>query len=145
MTTLSSQKRAGLALIQKYEGCELTAYRCPAGVWTIGYGRTTNVKPGDTCSQAQADAWLVEEYDHFEAQVLKLVTVALSEPQRGALVSLAYNIGVSAFRKSTLLRMLNAGDYAGASCQFGRWNKAGGKVLKGLVNRRLAETALFTS
>lgn len=142
MQNISSQ-RAGLALIKKYEGCKLTAYKCPAGVWTIGYGRTTNVKEGDTCSQAQADAWLIEEYDRFESQVRKLVSVLLNEAQLGALVSFTYNVGVGAFKSSTLLKMLNAGDYVGASLQFARWNKAGGKVLKGLTNRRLAETALF--
>ncbi len=86
---------------------------------------------------------MIEEYDRFESQVRKLVSVLLNEAQLGALVSFTYNVGVGAFKSSTLLKMLNAGDYVGASLQFARWNKAGGKVLKGLTNRRLAETALF--
>lgn len=143
MTQNNEKQRAGLALIKEFEGCELTAYRCPAGVWTIAYGRTTNVKPGDTCSQAQADEWLIEEYDAFESKVRQAINVPVTDNQLGALVSFTYNIGVSAFRKSTLLRKLNAHDYAGASIEFSRWNKAGGKVLNGLVRRRLAETALF--
>lgn len=93
---MTNSSRAGLALIKTYEGCKLTAYLCPAGKWTIGYGRTTNVKKGDTCSQAQADAWLLEEYDAFESKVRALVKVALTANQLGALVSFAYNVGVGA-------------------------------------------------
>lgn len=141
---MTNSSRAGLALIKTYEGCKLTAYLCPAGKWTIGYGRTTNVKKGDTCSQAQADAWLLEEYDAFESKVRALVKVALTANQLGALVSFAYNAGVGALKDSTLLRLLNAADYSGAAAQFARWNKGGGKVLPGLVKRRAAEAALFS-
>ena len=141
---MTNSSRAGLALIKTYEGCKLTAYLCPAGKWTIGYGRTTNVKKGDTCSQAQADAWLPEEYDAFESKVRALVKVALTANQLGALVSFAYNVGVGALKDSTLLRLLNAADYSGAAAQFARWTKGGGKVLPGLVKRRAAEAALFS-
>lgn len=141
---MTNSSRAGLALIKTYEGCKLTAYLCPAGKWTIGYGRTTNVKRGDTCSQAQADVWLLEEYDAFETKVRALVKVALSANQLGALVCFAYNVGLGALKDSTLLRFLNAGDFSGASAQFARWNKGGGKVLPGLVKRRAAEAALFS-
>ncbi|WP_231746330.1 lysozyme [Sphingobium baderi] len=134
-----------MALIKQYEGCKLKAYKCPAGIWTIGYGRTTNVKSGDTCSQTQADAWLIEEYDAFERQVLALVKVPLAANQLGALVSFTYNLGAQSLKESSLRRLLNEGDYEGAVVQFARWNKAGGKVLNGLVNRRAAETALFRS
>lgn len=139
----NTSQRAGLALIKQYEGVELKAYKCPAGILTIGYGRTTNVKAGDTCTQAQADAWLIAEYDGFERNVLALVKVTLTANQTGALVSFAYNVGVGALKGSTLLRKLNAGDYAGAADQFLVWNKAGGKVLAGLVKRRAAERGLF--
>jgi len=138
-------KRAGLSLIKSFEGCKLTAYLCPANVWTIGWGRTTGVKRGQTITQAQADRWLEEEYDAFERQVRASVRVPLTENQLGALVSFAYNVGIGALRSSTLLRLLNAGDYAGAAGQFARWNKAGGRVLRGLTIRRTAEAALFTS
>lgn len=140
---MTTSTRAGLSFIKQFEGCELKAYLCPAGVPTIGYGRTKGVKLGDTCSQAQADAWLTQEYDEFEAGVRKLVTVALTANQLGALVSFAYNIGLGALRTSTLLRVLNAGDYSGAASQFSRWNKAAGRVLAGLSRRRAAEAALF--
>ncbi|GFE76494.1 lysozyme [Novosphingobium sp. TCA1] len=140
---MTNSSRAGLGLVKTFEGCELNAYLCPAGVWTIGWGRTTNVKRGDTCTQAQADAWLVAEYDAFEAKVRSLVKVPLTTNQLGALVSFAYNVGVGALGSSTLLRLLNAGDYAGAAAQFGRWNKAAGRVLAGLTKRRAAEAALF--
>ena len=135
--------RNGLALIRQYEGCKLTAYLCPAKVWTIGWGRTTNVKQGDTCTQAQADAWLNEEYDAFEKKVRALVKVPVTANQLGALVSFAYNVGVGALGSSTLLKLLNAKNYVGAAGQFARWNKAGGKVLAGLTKRRASEAALF--
>jgi lysozyme len=132
-----------LSLIKQFEGCRLIAYLCPAGVWTIGWGRTTNVKRGDTCTQAQADAWLAQEYDAFEKKVGALVHVPVTANQLGALVSFAYNVGIGALGSSTLLRLLNAGHPDQAAAQFGRWNKAGGKVLAGLSKRRAAEAALF--
>ncbi len=132
-----------MCLIKQFEGCKLTAYLCPAGNPTIGYGRTTGVKLGQTITQAQADAWVVEEYDAFEARVRRIVTVPLTPNQLGALVSFAYNVGTGALASSTLLRLLNAGDYKGTAAQFARWNKAGGKVLAGLTKRRAAEAALF--
>lgn len=141
----NTSQRAGLALIKQYEGCKLKAYKCPAGIWTIGYGRTKKVKAGDTCSQAQADAWLIEEYDVFERQVLALVKVPLTANQLGALVSFTYNLGAQSLKESKLRRLLNEGDYDGAAGQFARWNKAAGKVLKGLVKRRAAEAALFAA
>lgn len=116
---------------------------CPAGVPTIGYGRTTGVRLGQKITQAQADAWLVQEYDTFEAQVRALVKVPLTANQLGALTSFAYNLGVGALRSSTLLKKLNAGDYQGAGAEFAKWVKAGGKTLTGLVRRRAAEAALF--
>lgn len=140
---MQNVSRNGLGLIKQYEGCKLTAYLCPAGVWTIGWGRTTNVKRGDTCTQAQADAWLHAEYDAFERKVRALVKVPVTDNQLGALVSFAYNVGVGALGSSTLLKLLNAKDYAGAADQFARWNKSGGRVLAGLTKRRASEAALF--
>lgn len=140
---MTNSSRAGLGLVKTFEGCKLTAYLCPAGLPTIGYGRTTGVKLGQKITQAQADAWVVSEYDEFEAKVRRIVTVPLTDNQLGALTSFAYNLGTGALASSTLLRLLNAGDYAGAAAQFGRWNKAGSKVLAGLTKRRTAEAALF--
>jgi lysozyme len=101
------------------------------------------VRLGQKIAQAQADAWLLEEYDVFERKVRSLVRVPLSANQLGALVSLAYNIGTGALGTSTLLKRVNEGKTAEAAAQFARWNKAGGKTLAGLTRRRAAEAALF--
>ena len=138
--------RTGLPILKQFEGCKLKAYLCPANVWTIGWGRTTNVKHGDTCTKAQADAWLSEEYDLFERGVLNLLDDQPTTPNMlGAMVSLAYNIGLGAFGKSSVLRNHLARRYANAAASFKLWNKGGGKVLPGLVRRRAAEAALYLS
>lgn len=130
-------------LVGEFEGFRDKAYKCPADVWTIGYGFTKGVKPGDTITKAEADVRLKRELNEFSAGICKYITVFLTQNQFDALVSFAYNIGLGAFKDSTLLRKLNARDYAGAAEQFPRWNKAGGKVLNGLVNRRARERELF--
>lgn len=130
-------------LIKNFEGCRLKAYKCPAGIWTIGYGRTTNVREGDTCTQEQADKWFDEEYSRYEKQVKNLVKVPVNENQLGALTSFSYNCGVGALKTSTLLKKLNNKDYKGASEEFLKWTRAGNKVLAGLTKRRNAEKALF--
>jgi lysozyme len=129
---------------------DLKAYRCPAGVWTIGFGHTgRDVKDGMTCTVAQAYAWLAADLDSAARAVDNLVTVPLSANQRGALASFVFNLGPNALRGSTLRRKLNAGDYAGAAAEFKKWVKAtvDGRVvtLDGLVTRRAAEAALFLS
>lgn len=134
----------GLALIKSFEGLRLQAYTCPAGVLTIGYGSTgPHVRPGMRITEQQADALLLSDLSRFEAAVTGAVRVPLTQAQFDALVSFTFNVGVAALRSSTLLRKLNAGDYAGAAAEFARWNKAGGKVLAGLTRRRAAERALF--
>lgn len=137
----TSQK--GLDLIKSFEGLRLSAYKCPADVWTIGYGTTAGVKPGQTITKERAEELLRDDVKRFEDQVLRLVKVPLTQGQLDALVSFTYNLGAANLGNSTLLRLLNAGDYKGAGAQFERWNKAGGKVLAGLVRRRAAERALF--
>lgn len=132
-------------LVAKFEGFRAHAYLCPAGVWTIGYGFTKGVKKGDAITKGQADARLAHELDDFADGVKKLVKVPLKQCQFDALVSFVFNVGVGALRDSTLLKLLNAGNYAGAADQFTRWNKAGGKVLPGLVTRRAAEKEMFLS
>lgn len=134
---------AGLRLIKEFEGLSLKAYVCPAGVLTIGYGTTRGVKPGQVISEAEAEAMLREDVRQFERGVSEAVKVPLAQHEFDALVSFAYNVGLGAFRTSTLLRLLNKGDKAGAAAQFGRWNKAKGKVLAGLTRRRAAERAMF--
>jgi lysozyme len=130
-------------LIKSFEGLELEAYLCPADVWTIGYGHTKGVKEGDTVTKEEAEKLLDEDLAFFRNGVKRLVKVDLNENQFGALVSFAYNLGLGSLESSTLLKMLNAGDYDGAADQLLRWNKSKGKVLTGLVRRREAERAVF--
>ena len=133
----------GKDLIKLFEGCRLKAYDDGVGVWTIGYGHTVGVKPGDEITQEQADEWFSEESEQFSNKVQVLVLVEVNQNQFDALVSLAYNIGVGALSRSTLLRKLNAGDYQGAAEQFDVWNRGGRKVMLGLVRRREQERKLF--
>lgn len=133
----------GINLIKEFEGCRLTAYKCPAGVWTIGYGHTNGVKSGQKISQQQAESFLAEDIKKFESGVNSAVSVSLNQNQFDALVSFSFNCGIGALKSSTLLKKLNAGDYNGASNELLRWNKANGKVLEGLKRRRNAEKALF--
>ena len=140
----------GIALIKQFEGCKLLAYQDSVGVWTIGYGWTQPVdgKPiraGMTIKQETAERLLKTGLVSYESDVSRLVKVGLTQGQFDALVSFTYNLGARSLSTSTLLRKLNAGDYAGASDEFLRWNKAGGKVLNGLTRRREAERALFLS
>ena len=131
-------------LIQQFEGCKLTAYLCPAGVWTIGWGSTgIGVSKGVTWTQAEADERYKKDIGVFKTGVKKLVTVPINNNQLEALTSFAYNLGLGALKGSTLLKYLNAGNYQAAANQFLRWDKAGGKVLSGLTRRRTAERNLF--
>jgi len=144
---------AGLSLIRQAEGLRLRAYPDPGtggDPWTIGIGTTRypdgrKVRRGDTCTPQQADKYLAHDLQGFERDVAAMVTVPLTGNQFSALVSFAYNVGAPALRSSTLLRLLNAGDYAGAANQFLRWNRAAGRVFPGLVRRRAAERDLFLS
>tara|TARA_A100001011_G_scaffold22928_1_gene22927 strand:- start:676 stop:1107 length:432 start_codon:yes stop_codon:yes gene_type:complete len=133
----------GLALIKKFEGCELEAYQCSAGVWTIGYGHTKGVAPGDSVSQEEAEQMLVDELHEYESYINEYVTVALSQNQFDALVSWVYNLGPANLKASTMLKVLNSGEYEDVPAQMKRWNKAGGKVLEGLIRRREAEACLY--
>ncbi|MFG6076976.1 lysozyme [Erwinia sp. OPT-41] len=135
----------GIELIKRFEGLQLTAYRCSAGVLTIGYGHTRGVKPGDTITGRQADAYLREDLQVAELVVNTNVRVKMTQGQFDALVSFVFNVGAGNFVRSTLLKKMNAGDYAGAAEQFGRWINADGKPLAGLRRRRDAERELFLS
>jgi|TARA_R110001606_G_C15379437_1_gene650288 GH24 family phage-related lysozyme (muramidase) len=133
----------GLSLIKKFEGLELNAYQCAAGVWTIGYGHTKGVFEGQTIKKAEADEMLVLEMDEYEKAVNDAVTISIDQCMFDALVSWTYNLGPSNLNASTMLKVLNSGDYDGVPAQIKRWNKAGGKVLEGLIRRRDAEALLF--
>lgn len=139
---------SGIDLICNFEGKRLMAYDDGVGVWTIGFGTTIypngiKVKKGDVCTEAQAKAYMAYDLKKFELAVNNTVNVSLNQNQFDALVSLAYNIGTNAFKNSTLVKMLNAGDIRGAANQFDVWIKAGSKRMQGLVNRRAKEKALF--
>lgn len=141
--------KAGLDLIKRFESFRAAPYLCSAGVPTIGYGTTVypngiKVKLSDQkITQQLAETFLQHHVNAIEKDVSRLVKVTLSQNQFDALMSFVYNVGLGAFRDSTLLKLLNAGDIDGASKQFERWNKAGGKIVDGLTNRREAEKALF--
>lgn len=134
----------GINLIKRWEGFKQRAYICPGNVWTIGYGHTKNVKQGMCISQQQGEDLLREDLEYFETQVKKLVKVDITQLQFDALVSFAFNVGVGALAKSTLLRKLNQGkEDAEVANEFGRWVFAAGKKLSGLVSRRREEKELF--
>lgn len=134
----------GLSLIKRYEGLRLKAYLCPANVWTIGYGHTHQVKKDDEITEDIATEYLKKDVRWAQSAVDKYVKVELDQHQYDALVSFIFNCGAGAFRKSTLLGMLNEGNYSGAANQFRRWNKAKGRVLRGLTRRRADEAELFS-
>lgn len=140
---------AAVRLICEAEGCKLSAYLCPAGVWTIGYGTTgKDIVPGLIWSQAQADRAFWAAVRGIKAAVLEACRKAPTPNQLGAMVSLTYNIGAAGFRSSTLLKEHNQGHHSKAAAEFHRWNKArdaSGKLapLAGLTVRRAAESALY--
>ncbi len=140
---------AGIGLMHSFEGCRLAAYPDPGSrdgnPWTVGWGSTgPGISRGITWTQAQADARFEEDINKFAANVAKLVEgVATSQLQFDALCSLAYNIGVTALRGSTVLRKHKAGQYQDAARAFLMWNKNDGKVMRGLTRRRLAESDLY--
>lgn len=141
----------GIPLIKKYEGLKLSAYICPAGIPTIGYGSTfyengAKVKMGESISIERADSLLINTVQKFEASVRGLVKSAANENQIGALTSFAFNLGVGNFKKSTLLKKVNANpNDPTIKAEFMKWNKAGGKVLNGLTKRRNEEAELYFS
>jgi lysozyme len=145
----------GLNLIKKFEGLAkvepdgmIVPYRCPANVLTIGHGRAHGVKKNMRITKEEAENFLKEDLRTFEAEIKNMVNVPLTQYQFDALVSFVFNLGAANFKSSTLLKKLNAGDYAAVPAQLMRWNKArvGGKLqpLTGLTRRRTAEAALFT-
>jgi lysozyme len=133
----------GLDIIRKHEGLRLKAYKCPAGVWTIGYGSTRGVTDGMEITADEANMRLWRDVKDSEKCVNGAVTVPLTQGEFDALCSFVFNLGCGAFRRSTLLRLLNDSDYDRAADEFARWNKAGGRVLPGLVARREEEKKRF--
>lgn len=139
--TVSSE---GVKLIERFEGLVLEAYQCPGGKWTIGYGHTEGVHEGMKITKEQAEELLRRDLAEVEKAIAALVEVPLSQNQFDALASFVFNVGIDAFERSTLLRKLNAGDYAAVPVELMRWVYAGGKRVDGLVNRRVAEAGLWS-
>ncbi|OKP29400.1 lysozyme [Serratia fonticola] len=138
----------GISLIKGFEKLELKAYPDPGTggkPWTVGWGHTKGVKPGDQVTQAQAEAFLSVDLAVFEAAVNAAIKRPMTQNQFDAMVSLAFNIGGDNFASSTLVKKFNAGDVAGAADEFPRWSRANGKVMNGLTRRRTAERELFLS
>ena len=138
----------GLALIRRFEGFRERAYLCPAGVWTIGYGHTSRagppaVGPQSRMSRAEATKVLAADVEVFAQGVREGLRRNITDAQFSALVSFAYNVGTGAFRSSSVLRAVNAGDFDAVPRRLGLWVKGGGRVLPGLVKRRAAEAELF--
>lgn len=147
---LFGKKVSALNLIKQFEGLELTSYPDTGNVWTIGYGSTINkdtgqaIKQGDKIDIATAERWLKQDIAEREKYIKPLIKVPITENQKAAIISLAYNIGTGAFAKSTLLRLLNQGvDKKLVADQFLKWNKVKGFEVKGLTNRRKLEKDLF--
>ena len=136
---------AGKALIQSFEQCKLYSYQDQRGVWTIAWGHTLGVVPYMTCTQADADAWFIQDTQAAVNGVTKALDIAVTQNQFDALVSLAFNIGVGAFNASTLLKDLNGGHVQDAADQFLVWDHVNGVPNAGLLRRRTAERALFLS
>ena len=136
----------GLALIRRFEGFRGEAYRCPAGIWTIGYGHTSNAGPPRvsarmTMSEAEARRVLADDVERFATGVRAALTREVSPQQFSALVSFAFNVGLGAFRASSVLRAVNGGDFDAVPGRLGLWVKARGRTLPGLVRRRAADPA----
>jgi lysozyme len=133
-----------VTLTEQFEGCRLVAYQDQVGVWTIGYGHTKNVKQGDICTQAQAEAFLLADVQECVDGINAHAKVQLTQRKFDALVDFAFNLGLGALEHSTLWKKLNAGDFAGAAAEFPKWDMAGGKHVSGLLRRRKAEQAFFS-
>ena len=156
-----SISEAGIQLIKAFEGCHSSPYRCPAGLWTVGYGRVlypeqARLKTPERVSYAlkpehnrvwdadEIDDLLSQDVHRFTSGVLRLCPAAAdNQCHLDAMVSFAFNVGLGSLQSSTLRQRYNRGDYAGAADEFLRWNKASGVILAGLVRRRAAERLLF--
>lgn len=134
----------GIELIKKYESCRLEAYKCPAGVWTIGYGHTDGVKEGMKITQKEADAMLLDDIRLYEKQTKALLKVKVNENQFAALTSFCFNLGAGNLKNSTLLKKVNANpNDPTIAGEFAKWVFSKGVILNGLVKRRSEEADLY--
>lgn len=131
--------------VKRWESCRLRAYQDGAGVWTIGYGHTRDVHPGDTCTQEQADEWVVDELVEYGEGLSRYITRAPRQNQFDGLLSLAYNCGIDAIGMSGVMARHNAGLFDECGERFLMWNRSGGVVVRGLTKRRAAERDVYAS
>ena len=135
---------AGMALILQFEGFSPTAYRCPAGWWTIGYGHVLRLGEAPmVLDEAAAQALLTEDVSRVEKAMLRLIRTPLTQPQWDALVSFTYNLGAGALQRSRLRQLVNRGEHPAVPAELMRWVWGGGRILPGLIRRRAAEAALY--
>ena len=137
--------QTGLALTEQFEGCKLAAYQDSKGVWTIGYGHTSGVQQGDTCTLQQAQGWLQQDIQWAARVVNTLVKVPLNQSEFDALTDFVFNVGSGNFQHSQLLVLVNQGNFTAAANEFDKWDHAGGVIIAGLLRRRVAETNEFNS
>ena len=136
----------GIDIIKKYEGCKLSAYRCPSGVLTIGYGHTDNVRAGQHITQQEADDMLLQDILQREKQIDEVLTADLNENQYDAVISFVFNVGIGNFARSTLLKKINANpDDRSIRFEWLEWCRSGKRILEGLVRRREEEITLYFS
>ena len=136
--------KTGLLLTEQFEGCRLEVYQDVRGIWTIGYGHTFGVNANTPpCTMDQAAAWLAEDIQSAVGSVNRLVKTTLTQSEFDAVCDFIFNVGVGNFAGSTMLKLLNKGDYAGAASEFDRWDLSGGNVVAGLLRRREAEREEF--
>lgn len=135
--------KAGIQLTESFEGCRLKAYQDSRGIWTIGYGHTGSVLPGETCTQAQAETWLAGDIAWAGREVNRLVHVPLTQAEFDALVDFTFNCGAGNFDHSSLLELLNHNDHVKAATEFEKWDRCAGVELPGLLRRRKAEATEF--
>ena len=133
----------GLELIKKFEGCETSAYQDSVGVWTIGFGHTKGVEEGQTCSIEDAESMLADEMDEYEGYINNMVKVDLQQHEFDSLVAWVYNLGPTNLGESTMLKVLNGGQFDRVPDEMNRCTRAGGQILEGLVRRRQAESLMF--
>lgn len=136
-----------IKLIKESEGCKLTSYKCPAGIWTIGYGQTKGIKEGITWTQNQADEDLIKTALQVLNQAIKAspILATVNMEKQAAIADFVYNLGIGSYTSSTLKKKVDANDWISAAVEIKRWDKAGGKVLKGLTIRRNKEAELILS
>ena len=136
--------KSGEALTERFESCRLVAYLDSKGIPTIGWGHTAGVSMGDTCTQEQADLWLMQDTQTAVNDVNRLVNTPLTQNEFDALCDFVYNVGGGNFAESTMLKLINAGNLEAAAEEFTRWDHAGGVIVAGLLRRRVAEQQEFT-